>query len=122
MREQAVGALVHFKVTVRSEDRGDHWMTIGLQTGIVTYGATREESEQVNGNAHIDAVRLVKKSGRAALEAFMERRQIDYDIDEEDRDSERPPFGPMLIPLAREHVIEERPIQAPEDREFKVAA
>ena len=71
---------VYFDVTVRSYERGDHWAVEALQTGIFTYGATREEAEALNAEANIALIREMKKQGRRALERFLREKAIEYRI------------------------------------------
>ena len=77
---KAVEDKVHFKVTVRSYDRGDHWVAKTLQTGIYTYGATREDAENLNGEANELLIRWMKREGQRALTRFLKARGIKYRI------------------------------------------
>ena len=77
---EAIEAVVHFKVAVRSVEHEGHWTTKALETGIVTAGATRDEAEARNGEAHILLVRRVKRLGLVALAEFMDSHGIDYEI------------------------------------------
>ncbi len=77
---KAVHDTVYFKVTVRSFDRGGHWVAKTTQTGIFTYGATREEAETLNGEANELAIRRMKQEGIGALERFLKARGIEYRI------------------------------------------
>lgn len=77
---EAIEAVVHFKVTVRSVEHEGRWTTKALETGIVTAGATRDEAEARNGKAHILLVRRVKRLGLIALAEFMDSHGVDYEI------------------------------------------
>ncbi|MXY72831.1 MAG: hypothetical protein F4Y97_07345 [Dehalococcoidia bacterium] len=79
---EAIEAVVHFKVTVRSVEHEGYWTTKALETGIVTPGATRDEAEARNGEAHILLVRRVKRLGLVALAEFMDSHGVDYEIGE----------------------------------------
>lgn len=71
---------VFFKVTARSYDRGDHWMVKTVQTGICTYGPTREAAERRNGEANKILVRRMKQEGRRALNRFLRDRNVTFRI------------------------------------------
>ena len=77
---KAVRDTVHFKVTVRSFDRGGHWVTKTVETGVFTYGATREEAEALNGEANEVLIRRMKQEGQRALVRFMKSRGVRYRI------------------------------------------
>lgn len=77
---EAIEAVVHFKVTVRSVEHEGRWTAKALETGIVTAGATRDEAEARNGETHILLVRRVKRLGLVALAEFMDAHGIDYEI------------------------------------------
>ncbi len=77
---EAIEQTVYFTVTVRCFDRGDHWVAQTLQTGVYTYGASREEAETRNGEANELLVRRMKREGVHALERFMKDHGIDYRI------------------------------------------
>lgn len=77
---EAIEAVVHFRVTVRSVEHEGHWTTKALETGIVTAGASRDEAEARNGEAHILLVRRVKRLGLVALAEFMDSHGVDYEI------------------------------------------
>lgn len=77
---EAIEAVVHFKVTVRSVEHEGYWTAKALETGIVTAGPTRDEAEARNGEAHILLVRRVKRLGLVALAEFMDAHGIDYEI------------------------------------------
>ena len=77
---EAIEAVVHFKVTVRSVEHEGYWTTKALETGIATAGATRDEAEARNGEAHILLVRRVKRLGLVALAEFMDSHGVDYEI------------------------------------------
>lgn len=77
---EAIEAVVHFKVTVRSVEHEGYWTTKALETGIVTAGPTRDEAEARNGEAHILLVRRVKRLGLVALAEFMDAHGMDYEI------------------------------------------
>ena len=109
----AIEELVHFTVTVRSEERDGHWMTVALQSGVITYGDSREEAELKNGEANTDWVRLAKVRGYAALKAFMNDRDIKYQI------GENPSFSRTLLPPTPPPLNVET---AAEDRELSQAA
>ena len=83
---RAVTKTVYFTVTVRSEERDGRWITRGLQTGLLTVGRTRKESEARNGRAHVLLVQGYKKAGHDTLHGFMTARSIEYRIgDDVDR-------------------------------------
>lgn len=71
---------VHFRVTVRSYNRGDHWVAKTLETGIYTYAPSREEAEALNGEANEALVRRMKQEGQRALARFMKARGVQYRI------------------------------------------
>jgi hypothetical protein len=71
---------VHFRVTVRSYDRGDHWVAKTLETGIYTYAGSREEAEALNGEANEALIRRMKQEGQRALARFMKARSIQYRV------------------------------------------
>ena len=77
---EAIEAVVHFKVTVRSVEHEGYWTTKALETGIATVGATRGESEARNGEAHIHLIRRIKRLGLVALAEFMDSHGVDYEI------------------------------------------
>ena len=79
----AVIQTVYFTVTVRSEKREGRWITRGLQTGLLTVGSTRTESEARNGRAHVLLVQGYKKAGYDTLHEFMAARSIEYRIGDE---------------------------------------
>lgn len=37
---------------IESENRGDHWMTRSVLTGVITYGKTREEALEILADAN----------------------------------------------------------------------
>ena len=71
---------VFFTVNVRSYDRGDHWVTKAVESGIFTYGATREEAEARSGEANEILIRRMKAEGLRALARFMKERGIKYRV------------------------------------------
>lgn len=71
---------VYFKVTVRSFDRGDHWMAKSIQTGVYTYGLTREAAEARNGEANKILIRRMKQEGRRVLNRFLRERNVKFRI------------------------------------------
>ena len=77
----AVTDTVFFTVTVRSRNRGDHWFSQTVETGLIAYGATQEEAERKNAEANRKLVRWAKGQGRAALDRFMEERGLSYTLD-----------------------------------------
>ena len=77
---EAIEAVVHFKVTVRSVEHEGYWTTKALETGIVTAAPTRDEAEARNGKTHVLLVRRVKRLGLIALAEFMDAHGIDYEI------------------------------------------
>ena len=76
---------VHFNVSVTHYTAGDSkFMVQTVETGIVTYGATPEEAEHLNGIANVKLVRGWKAHGRLVLDRFMKKHGIvDYKIDDE---------------------------------------
>ena len=62
---------VYFKFTVRSYDRGDYWIAKTRETGIYTYGETRECAEDLSGGANEYLVRRMKQEGIRALKRFL---------------------------------------------------
>ena len=75
-----VTEMVFFTVNVHSYDRGDHWATKTVETGLFTYGETREEAEARNGEANEVVVRRMKGEGLRALTRFMREHGIEYRI------------------------------------------
>ncbi|MXX32282.1 MAG: hypothetical protein F4Z51_08660 [Chloroflexi bacterium] len=75
---------VYFTITVQSFNRGDHWATECDETSVFTYGDTREESESLNGKAHVAMVQRAKSQGLAALNQFMKSAGISYRIGGDD--------------------------------------
>lgn len=73
-----VGDTVYFKVTVRSYDRGDYWVAKTRETGIYTYGETRESAEALSGEANEYLVRRVKQEGIRALKRFLKDKGIEH--------------------------------------------
>ncbi len=92
-RPEAVTETVYFTVSVTSvrDESGGHWVTWGLQTGVITVGATKAEAEERSETAHILLVRGYKKLGEEALAEFMEECGIDYRIGGEKTEEHRPP-------------------------------
>ena len=82
--EHAVNETVYFTVTVRTEDRGDHWFARTIETGIIDYGATQDEAEANVGDGNERVVRWYKTQGRAALDRFMQERGLAYTVGEPD--------------------------------------
>jgi hypothetical protein len=80
--DDAVRKTVLFTVNARLFKRQGHWMATTTETGIVTYGATREEAESLNGDANIMLIRMVKRQGAKELDRFMSERAIAYVLDE----------------------------------------
>ena len=77
---------VFFTVNVRSRERGDHWIAKTVETGVISYGDTREEAEAKNAEANVLLVRRMKREGLAALSRFMQERGLEFVIgDEPDR-------------------------------------
>ncbi len=76
---------VRFNVSVTTYKAADEkWMVQTVETGIVTYGATLEDAERMNGLANVRLVRAWKARGRLALDRFMKRHGIiDYTLDEQ---------------------------------------
>ncbi|MCY4391345.1 MAG: hypothetical protein OXE43_04740 [Chloroflexi bacterium] len=95
---------VHFRLTVQSIEHGSHWTTRALETGVITAGATRDEAESKNGEAHVMLVRRVKREGLAALDTFLTARGINYELGD-------PPRREPASPLANESV-DQLPIAA----------
>ena len=83
--EQVVNETVYFTVTVRAENRGDHWFARTLETGVIDYGATRDEAEANAGDGNERVVRWWKARGRAPLGRFMRERGVTYSFGEPDR-------------------------------------
>ena len=77
---QPVTETVFFTVNVRSRERGDHWIARTAETGIISYGDTREEAEAKNAEANVLLVRRVKREGMAALSRFMRERGLDFAV------------------------------------------
>ncbi|MCY3882231.1 MAG: hypothetical protein F4Z77_10760 [Dehalococcoidia bacterium] len=71
---------VFFTVHVHSRERGDHWMTKTVETGLISYGDTREEAEAKNGEANVLLVRRAKREGMAYLSQFMQERGLEFVI------------------------------------------
>lgn len=71
---------VNFLVNVTAFERGDHWMVRTLETGIITYGTTRDEAETRNGEANQLMVASWKRRGRDLLERFMREHSIQYTV------------------------------------------
>ena len=80
--EQAVDQTVCFTVTVRAENRGDHWFARTIETGIIDYGATRDEAEANVGDGNERIVRWYKSQGSAALDRFMRERGLAYTVEQ----------------------------------------
>ena len=77
---QPVTDTVHFTLNVRSHDRGDHWATESLDTGVFTYGDTQEEAETLTSEFHVKMVRQEKTKGRRALARFMKDAGIEFRV------------------------------------------
>lgn len=75
-----VAETVFFKVTVRSYDCGGHWRAETVQTGLFTYGPTREDAEKRNGEANKVLVKRMKQEGRRALTRFLKERDVTFRI------------------------------------------
>ena len=75
-----VADTVYFKVTVRSHDRGDYWIAKTRETGVYTYGETREAAEALSGEANAYLVRRMKREGVRALKRFLKDKAIEYRI------------------------------------------
>ena len=75
---------VYFKVTVRSYDRGDYWIAKTRETGIYTYGETRESAEDLSGEANEYLVRKMKQEGIRALKRFLKDKGIAYRLGGDD--------------------------------------
>lgn len=71
---------VFFTVNVRSRDRGDHWIAKTVETGVISYGDTREEAEAKNAEANVLLVRRMKRQGLEALSRFMHERGLEFVI------------------------------------------
>ena len=89
----AVQATVHFKVTIQSIERGGHWTTRALETGVITAGATRDEAESKIGAAHVMLVRRIKQEGQGALDTFLAARGINYELGDPTRRKPEPPLA-----------------------------
>ena len=79
-----VTGVIRFNVSVTAYNTADdRWMVQTVETGIVTYGTTREGAEAANSAANVSLVRAWKKHGRLALAHFMKKHGIvDYQVDE----------------------------------------
>lgn len=70
---------VLFFVNVSSIEHDGRWITHTKETGIVTEGATREESEALAAEANTTLVRGWKEHGLEALHTFFRRRGIEHE-------------------------------------------
>lgn len=71
---------VHFIVnTVATEHEGG-WKVFAMETGIVTYGATRDEAIKLNRKANVSLVKTWKDRGSKALFEFLSSHQIRHDF------------------------------------------
>ena len=80
--EKPVENTVFFTVNVHCRERDDHWVAETVETGIITYGDTREAAEALNGEANVALVRRMKREGRAMLARFMREHGLVYALDE----------------------------------------
>lgn len=71
---------VRFTVHTVDEHRDDHWAVTSEETGITTYGSTREEALRLNRDANVGLISLVKLQGTAFLEKFLTERDIAFRI------------------------------------------
>lgn len=76
-----VTATVCFNVTVTSYNREDRWMAQTVETGLITFGSSREEAEALNARANVKLVKAWKQNGRLLLNAFMRKHGIKYEIE-----------------------------------------
>lgn len=70
---------VLFFVNVSSFEHDGYWISRTKETGIVTVGETREESEALAAEANTTLVRGWKEQGLAALQEFFKRRGIEHE-------------------------------------------
>ena len=77
---EPVTETVYFKITIRSFNRGDHWVARGLQTGIATYNETRDEAETRNIEGHVAVIRTLKQKSRKLLEYYLNEKGVEYQI------------------------------------------
>ena len=77
---EPVEETVFFKITVRSFDLGDHWVAKTLETGVYTYGETRDEAELRNGEANELLIRRWKLEGLQALGGYLTEREVEFAI------------------------------------------
>ena len=78
-----VNETVFFTVHVHSRHRGDHWIAKTVETGLISYGDTREEAEAKNGDANVLLVRRAKREGLEFLTEFMRERDLAFVIGDE---------------------------------------
>lgn len=79
----SVDALVHFTVnTSLSQHRHGRWRAITSETGLVAYGATKDEAMAANKTANPALVRSWKRRGADALHRFMAAHGITYCVSE----------------------------------------
>ena len=67
---------IYFYVTVTAYNREDRWVAQTVETGLVTFGATRDEAENLNAQANVRLVRAWKQHGRAVLDGFMRKHGL----------------------------------------------
>ena len=61
-------------LTVRCHDRGDHWAVETVETGIFTYGETREKALSRNQEANL----FLLKGYKGKEEEFLQQNGIPY--------------------------------------------
>lgn len=74
--------VVRFSVTVTAYNHEDRWLAQTVETGLITFGTTREEAEALNARANVKLVRGWKRHGKAILDGFMRKHGIKYGIAE----------------------------------------
>jgi len=74
--------VVRFDVTVTAYNREERWLAQTVETGLITFGATRLEAEALNAKANVKLVRGWKQHGKDVLDGFMRKHGIKYHIDQ----------------------------------------
>lgn len=78
-----VTGTVRFNVNVRTRERDGHWAALCRETGVLTYGATRDAAETLNGEANVSVVRHIKSLGADRLKNYMDGKGILFSVDDD---------------------------------------
>lgn len=82
--------MVWFLVHTVDDERDGHWAVTAEETGITTYGKTRDEALTENRRANVHLVGRIKKHGLDALALFLTERGIPFRIGDEDQREVKP--------------------------------